>query len=131
MERQAPNVGRMKLMGATVVPVTSGSTNLPLAGKTIVLTGTLPTRSRSEAEALIKKLGGKVTGSVSKSTSLVLAGSDAGSKLEKARALNITVISRHDSVDFGLIGCRKTLPGLQRLLEDLEDELVALEAAAA
>lgn len=65
---------------------------LPLAGKTFVLTGTLPTRSRADAEALIKQNGGKVTGSVSKSTSYVLAGEEAGSKLEKARQLNIPVI---------------------------------------
>lgn len=45
-------------------------------------------------------------------------------------ALNITLISRHDSVDFGLIGCRKTLPGMQRLLDHLADELDALEIAA-
>lgn len=45
-------------------------------------------------------------------------------------ALNITLISRHDSVDFGLIGCRKTLPGMQRLLDHLADELDALELAA-
>ncbi len=77
---------------SAVVPATMGSTHLPLAGKTIVLTGTLPTRSRSEAEALIKKLGGKVTGSVSKSTSMVLAGEEAGSKLEKARSLKIPII---------------------------------------
>ncbi len=77
---------------APVLPAAAPSGRLPLAGKTIVLTGTLPNRPRSEAEALIKRLGGKVTGSVSKSTSLVLAGSDAGSKLEKARALNIPII---------------------------------------
>jgi len=72
--------------------VASSSAHLPLAGRTVVLTGTLPNRSRTEAEALIKRLGGKVTGSVSKSTSLVLAGEEAGSKLDKARALNIPVI---------------------------------------
>ncbi len=77
---------------APVVPVAPSSGRLPLAGKTLVLTGTLPTRTRPEAEALIKRLGGKVTGSVSKSTSFVLAGSDAGSKLDKARALNIPII---------------------------------------
>ena len=62
------------------------------AGKTFVLTGTLPKRTRAEAEALIKQLGGKVTGSVSKMTSYVLAGEEAGSKLEKARQLGIPVI---------------------------------------
>ncbi len=58
--------------------ISTGSGNLPLAGKTVVITGTLPKRSRSEAEALIKRCGGKVTGSVSKSTSLVLAGESPG-----------------------------------------------------
>ena len=73
-------------------PATFGAANLPLSGKTIVLTGTLPNRSRSEAEAVIKRLGGKVTGSVSKSTSYLLAGAEAGSKLEKARALNVPIV---------------------------------------
>ncbi len=63
-----------------------------LAGQTIVITGTLPTRTRAEAEALIKRLGGKVTGAISKSTSYLLAGSEPGSKLQKARQLNIPVI---------------------------------------
>ncbi len=71
-------------------PKSTGS--LPLAGKTVVITGTLPKRSRTEAEALIKTAGGKVTGSVSKSTSLVLVGEDAGSKLEKAKALGIVIV---------------------------------------
>ncbi len=66
--------------------------SLPLAGKTIVITGTLPNRTRPEAEALIKRLGGKVTGSISKSTSLLLAGEEAGSKLAKAKQLNIPII---------------------------------------
>lgn len=69
---------------------------LPLLGKTIVLTGTLPTRSRAEAEDLIKRHGGKVTGSVSKSTSMVLAGTDAGSKLTKAQQLGIPIIEEAD-----------------------------------
>ena len=77
---------------APVKPAAAPTGRLPLAGKTVVLPGTLPNRTRPEAEALIKQLGGKVTGSVSKSTSMVLAGSDAGSKLEKARALNIPII---------------------------------------
>jgi DNA ligase (NAD+) len=65
---------------------------LALGGKTVVITGTLPQRSRAEAEALIKRHGGKVTGSISKSTSFLLAGAEPGSKLEKARQLNVPVI---------------------------------------
>ena len=66
------------------------------AGMTFVLTGTLPTMSRSEAEALIKKYGGKTTSSVSKKTSIVLCGADAGSKLTKARDLGIRVIDEDE-----------------------------------
>ena len=64
----------------------------PLAGKTLVLTGTLPTLSRDEAKALIEAAGGKVSGSVSKKTSFVIAGEEAGSKLEKARELGVVVL---------------------------------------
>ena len=63
-----------------------------LAGLTFVLTGTLPTMSRDEASALIKQSGGKVSGSVSKKTSYVVAGDDAGSKLTKAKELGVAVI---------------------------------------
>ena len=68
------------------------------SGKTFVLTGTLPSMTREEATELIQNYGGKVTGSVSKRTTYVLAGEDAGSKLEKARSLGISVISEEDFV---------------------------------
>ncbi len=67
-----------------------------LSGKTFVLTGTLPTLSRSEAKAMIEAVGGKVSGSVSKKTGYVVAGEEAGSKLTKANELGIPVIGEDE-----------------------------------
>ncbi|AMO25098.1 NAD-dependent DNA ligase LigA [Ramlibacter solisilvae] len=73
----------------------------PLSGKTVVLTGTLPTLTRDEAKDLLETAGAKVAGSVSKKTDYVIAGTEAGSKLDKARELGVTVLDEE---------------GLQRLL---------------
>ena len=67
-----------------------------LAGKTLVVTGTLERYGRSEIEGLIKSLGGKAAGSVSKKTDYVVAGADAGTKLAKARELGVPVLTEDE-----------------------------------
>src|SRR5208337_3557953 len=67
-----------------------------LAGKTFVLTGTLAQFTRDQAKKMIEDAGGRVSGSVSKKTNYVVAGSDAGSKLDKARELGVSVISEDE-----------------------------------
>jgi len=64
----------------------------PLVGKTYVITGTLPSLSRAEATRLIEQAGGRVSGSVSKKTDAVVAGGEAGGKLEKAQQLGVAII---------------------------------------
>lgn len=74
-----------------VPPGESAASDSPLAGRTIVLTGTLDRYERNELKEILERLGAKVTGSVSSKTSLVIAGESAGSKLDKARSLGIEV----------------------------------------
>jgi DNA ligase (NAD+) len=70
----------------------SGSASGSIAGKTWVLTGTLPTLGRDEASEMIRQAGGKVASSVSRNTDYLLAGESAGSKLDKARELGVAIV---------------------------------------
>jgi DNA ligase (NAD+) len=84
----------------------------PVAGKTFVLTGTLPEMSRDEARSLILAAGGRVSGSVSKKTDYVVAGADPGSKLAKAEELGVAVIDEAHLLR--LVGADSALPQAQR-----------------
>jgi len=70
--------------------------NSPVAGKTVVFTGTLTTMGRNEAKARAEALGAKVAGSVSKKTDYVVVGADAGSKASKARELGVTTLTEDE-----------------------------------
>jgi len=85
-------VKAMREAGLNLVEATAASAVEGVAGKTFVLTGTLPTLGRDEARDLIEKAGGKVSGSVSKKTDYVVAGEEAGSKLAKAQELGVAIL---------------------------------------
>ncbi len=89
-------VKRLKDAGVNTKHIKEEDSSTKLQGLTIVVTGTLPNLDRKEATELIEKNGGKAAGSVSKKTSYVLAGESAGSKLTKAKELNIPVISEEE-----------------------------------
>jgi len=96
---EAPNrelVVRLRAAGVNLVsqaPADEETAVKPLSGRTFVLTGTLDTMTRDEAAAAIERLGGRVSGSISRKTSAVVVGTDAGSKLEKARQLGIETLN--------------------------------------
>lgn len=85
-------VRKLRTAGVKLTEPRAVAAGGPLSGMTVVLTGTLPTLTRAKATALIEAAGGRLTGSVSKSTSLVVAGEEAGSKLEKAKSLGVEII---------------------------------------
>ena len=92
-EKNRTAVERLLACGFEFVPVVMNApTNTTIAGKTFVLTGTLPTLKREDAKAMIEAAGGKVVGSVSKKTNYLVAGAEAGSKLDDAQRLGVTVL---------------------------------------
>ena len=92
-------VKRLKEKGLNFVAIKQDGASDKLSGLTIVVTGTLPTLGRKEVSDLIEKNGGKVTGSVSKKTDLLVAGETAGSKLTKAQELGIRIINESELLD--------------------------------
>jgi DNA ligase (NAD+) len=88
-------IEQLRSIGFSLRDTTETESNqaVPLAGKTFVITGTLPSMGRSEAQELIEAAGGKVTSAVSKKTNYLVAGEEAGSKLDKATALGVQVLS--------------------------------------
>jgi DNA ligase (NAD+) len=89
-------IGRLERSGLNFTEPGAAGGDGALSGKTYVLTGSLPTLSRSEATALIESAGGRVAGSVSKKTDAIVAGEEAGSKLEKAKELGVEVIDENE-----------------------------------
>ena len=89
-------VARLKEAGVNMSAEEAEVFESPISGKTVVVTGTLPSLGRKEAQELIEKYGGKAAGSVSKKTDYVLAGEAAGSKLTKAQELGIPVLTEEE-----------------------------------
>ena len=89
-------INRLKEYGLNMVAEQDENVDSRFEGKIFVLTGALEKFTRKEAEDIIEKFGGKTSGSVSKKTSYVLAGEDAGSKLTKANELGVTVITEDE-----------------------------------
>lgn len=95
-EKNKEILARLKEYGVNMEVEESEVIESVLTGKTVVVTGTLPTLGRKEAAELVERYGGKVSGSVSKKTDYVLAGENAGSKLTKAQELGIRIVSEED-----------------------------------
>jgi DNA ligase (NAD+) len=91
-ERNRQLIERLEKAGLTLKEPKAAAGGGKLEGQTFVITGTLPTLSRNEATSLIEEAGGRVAGSISKKTTALVAGEEAGSKLEKAKELGVEVI---------------------------------------
>ena len=86
-------IGQLKAVGIDPrIDSVASASDMPLSGQTVVVTGTLKSMSRQDIEELIVRLGGKASSSVSKKTNYLVAGEEAGSKLEKARSLGVAVL---------------------------------------
>jgi DNA ligase (NAD+) len=94
--RNVDLIDRLERSGLSFTEPGAAGDDGKLSGRTYVLTGTLPTLSRTEAAALIESAGGRVAGSVSKRTDAVVAGEEAGSKLEKAKELGVEIIDEDE-----------------------------------
>jgi DNA ligase (NAD+) len=93
-------VEKLRRAGARMADVRkNGNGETPLSGKTFVLTGRMETLSRPQAEELLRQAGANVSGSVSKRTSFVVAGEEAGSKADRARELNVPIISEREMLE--------------------------------
>ena len=92
-EKNKEMIARLKSLGVNMETEETETIDSAVSGKTVVITGTLPTLGRKEAAELVEKYGGKVSGSVSKKTDYVVAGESAGSKLTRAQELGITVLT--------------------------------------
>ncbi len=110
-EKNQKILERLREYGLTMELAEDDTVGDLLAGLTIVVTGTLPTLGRKEAQELIEKNGGKAAGSVSKKTSYVLAGENAGSKLTKAEQLGIPVITEEEFLQMLQIEARQRTDG--------------------
>jgi DNA ligase (NAD+) len=97
---------KFRHIGIWPVALGNAAAGTSLTGLTFVITGTLPTLSREDAEELIARHGGKATSSVSRNTSYLVLGEGPGSKLEKARSLGVKIISEQELLD--LIGARSS-----------------------
>jgi DNA ligase (NAD+) len=97
---------KFRQIGIRPEVIGNSATSTALSGLTFVITGTLPTLSREDAEAMIARHGGKTTGSVSRNTSYLVLGENPGSKLEKAKSLGVKIISEHELLD--LMGARSS-----------------------